>query len=152
MEEIVKKGDVPPLPEGVKIRMASRGALPGLEIHDLSEESIRSIVEKVRTGKYRSVMMAPDEENEEGFLELESSDELIFLQIWDAETETSWACFDPELLDSNEEAPITPSDGQSVFPMKCTMRDRELAARCVEWYAHTPEPYPGMDWLKESFS
>ena len=132
--------------------MASRGALPGLEIQNLSEESIRSIVDKVRTGKYRSVMMAPDEENEEGFLELESSDELIFLQIWDAETETSWACFDPELLDSNEEAPITPSDGQSVFPMKCTMRDRELAARCVEWYAHTLEPYPGMDWLKESFS
>ena len=152
MEEIVKKGNVPPLPEGVKIRMASRGALPGLEIQDLSEESIRSIVDKVRTGKYRSVMMAPDEENEEGFLELESSDELIFLQIWDAETETSWACFDPELLDSNEEAPITPSDGQSVFPMKCTMRDRELAARCVEWYAHTLEPYPGMDWMKESFS
>ena len=150
MEEIVKKGDVPPLPEGVKIRMASRGALPGLEIQDLSEESIRSIVDKVRTRKYRSVMMAPDEENEEGFLELESSDELIFLQIWDAETETSWACFDPELLDSNEEAPITPSDGQSVFPMKCTMRDRELAARCVEWYAHTLEPYPGMDWLKET--
>lgn len=150
MEEIVKKGDVPPLPEGVKIRMASRGALPGLEIQDLSEESIRSIVDKVRTGKYRSVMMAPDEENEEGFLELESSDELIFLQIWDAETETSWACFDPELLDSNEEAPITPSDGQSVFPMKCTMRDRELAAKCVEWYAHTLEPYPGMDWLKET--
>ena len=150
MEKIVKKGDVPPLPEGVKIRMASRGALPGLEIQDLSEESIRSIVEKVRTGKYRSVMMAPDEENEEGFLELESSDELIFLQIWDAETETSWACFDPELLDSNEEAPITPSDGQSVFPMKCTMRDRELAAKCVEWYAHTLEPYPGMDWLKET--
>ena len=150
MEEIVKKGDVPPLPEGVKIRMASRGALPGLEIQNLSEESIRSIVDKVRTGKYRSVMMAPDEENEEGFLELESSDELIFLQIWDAETETSWACFDPELLDSNEEAPITPSDGQSVFPMKCTMRDRELAAKCVEWYAHTLEPYPGMDWLKET--
>ena len=150
MEESVKKGNVPPLPEGVKIRMASRGALPGLEIQDLSEESIRSIVDKVRTGKYRSVMMAPDEENEEGFLELESSDELIFLQIWDAETETSWACFDPELLDSNEEAPITPSDGQSVFPMKCTMRDRELAARCVEWYAHTLEPYPGMDWLKET--
>lgn len=150
MEEIVKKGNVPPLPEGVKIRMASRGALPGLEIQDLSEESIQSIVDKVRTGKYRSVMMAPDEENEEGFLELESSDELIFLQIWDAETETSWACFDPELLDSNEEAPITPSDGQSVFPMKCTMRDRELAARCVEWYAHTLEPYPGMDWLKET--
>ena len=74
----------------------------------------------------------------------------FFLQIWDAETDTAWACFDPELLESNEEAPITPSDGQSVFPLKCTMRDRELAAKCVEWYAHTCDPYPGMDWLKDT--
>ncbi len=43
----------------------------------------------------------------------------------------------PLFLDSDEEAPIEPSDGQSVFPLKCTMRDRELAAKCVEWYAHT---------------
>ena len=91
-----------------------------------------------------------DEDNEEGFLMMESSSDLIFLQIWDAETDTAWACFDPELLESNEEAPITPSDGQSVFPLKCTMRDRELAAKCVEWYAHTCEPYPGMDWLKDT--
>ncbi|MCI8910292.1 MAG: hypothetical protein HFG09_06390 [Oscillibacter sp.] len=131
--------------------MASRGALPGKEIRDLSEGSILDIVKKVRTGKYLSLMMAPDEENEEGYLTLESSPDLIFLQIWDAETETAWACFNPELLDSDEEAPIEPSDGQSVFPMKCTMQDRDLAAKCVEWYAHTLEPYPGMDWLKETF-
>ena len=151
MEEIIKKREVPPLPEGIKIQMASRGALPGKEIRDLSERSILDIVKKVRTGKYLSLMMAPDEENEEGYLTLESSPDLIFLQIWDAETETAWACFNPELLDSDEEAPIAPSDGQSVFPMKCTMQDRDLAAKCVEWYAHTLEPYPGMDWLKETF-
>lgn len=73
----------------------------------------------------------------------------IFLQIGEHyEKETFWTCFDPDYLDSNEEAPIEPSDGQSVFPLKCTMQDRELAAKCVEWYAHTCEPYPGMDWLK----
>ena len=151
MEEIIKKGEVPPLPEGIKIQMASRGALPSQAIKNISAAGVRDMVEKVRTGKYLSLMMAPDEENEEGYLTLESSDELIFLQIWDEETETAWACFDPELLDSDEEAPIEPSDGQSVFPLKCTMRDRALAAKCVEWYAHTLEPYPGMDWLKETF-
>lgn len=82
---------------------------------------------------------------------LESSPQLIFLQIWDAEAETAWACFDPELLDSDEEASIEPSDSQSVFPLKCTMKDRDLAAKCVEWYIHTCEPYPGMDWLKKTF-
>lgn len=138
------------MPEEIKIQMAARGALPGQEISDISEEGVRQIVEKVRTGKYLSLMMAPDEDNEEGYLMLESSADLIFLQIWDAETETAWACFTPELLDSDEEASIEPSDSQSVFPLRCTMRDRELAAKCVEWYAHTCEPYPGMDWLKES--
>ena len=50
--------------------------------------------------------------------------------------------------DSEEEAPIQASDGQSIILMKYTMRDRDLAAKCVEWYIHTGEPYPGMDWLK----
>lgn len=148
MEEIIRKCEVPSLPEGIKIQMASRGALPSQEIEDISEAGIKDIVQKVRTREYHSLMMSPDEESEEGYLMLESSDDLIFLQIWDAETDTAWACFTPELLDSNEEAPIEPSDGQSVIPLKCTMRDRELAAKCVEWYAHTCEPYPGMDWLK----
>ena len=151
MEEIIKKGPVPDMPEEIRIQGASRGALPSQKIRDLSLKGIQEIVEKVRTGKYPSLMLMPDEFGEEGYLMLESSPDLIFLQIWDAETETAWACFDPELLDSDEEAPIEPSDGQSVFPLKCTMKDRELAAKCVEWYAHTCEPYPGMDWLKETF-
>ena len=151
MEEIIKKGPVPDMPEEIKIQGASCGALPNQEIRDLSLKGIQDIVEKVRTGEYPSLMLMPDEDGEEGYLMLESSPDLIFLQVWDAETETAWACFDPELLDSEEEAPIEPSDGQSVFPLKCTMKDRELAAKCVEWYAHTCEPYPGMDWLKETF-
>ena len=119
MEEIIRKSDVPEMPGEIKIQTACRGALPGLEIEDISEAGCRDIVEKVRS--------------------------------WDAEAETAWACFDPAFLDSDEEAPIEPSDSQSVFPMKCTMRDRDLAAKCVEWYIHTCEPYPGMDWLKEEF-
>lgn len=150
-EEIIAKQEVPELPEKIKIQNAGYGSLPSIKITDISKEGVRAIVEKVRDGTYGSVYLAPDEEGEEGYLMMESSPDLIFLQIWDAETETAWACFDPAYLDSDEEAPIEPSDGQSVFPMKCTMRDRELAAKCVEWYAHTLEPYPGMDWLKETW-
>lgn len=150
MEEIIRKREIPPMPEGIKIEMAGWGALPSQKIENISEKGIQDIVEKVRTGKCYSVMMAPDENCEDGYIMLESSPELIFLQIWDAEAETAWVCFDPELLDSDEEASIEPSDGQSVFPLKCTMHDRELASKCVEWYAHTCEPYPGMDWLKET--
>lgn len=150
MEEIIRKREIPPIPEGIKIEMAGWGALPSQKIKNISETSVQDIVEKVRTGKCYSVMMAPDKDCEDGCLRLEASPDLIFLQIWDIEAETAWVCFDPKLLDSDEEAPIESSDGQSVFPLKCTMCDRELAAKCVEWYAHTCNPYPGMDWLKET--
>ena len=150
MEEIISKRKVPQIPEGVKIQYAGRGSLPSLVIKDISEEGVLDIVRKVRSGQYPSLYLSPDEYGEEGYLMLESSPDLIFLQIWDAESETAWACFDPAYLESDEEAPIEPSDRQSVIQMRNTMRDRELAAKCVEWYIHTCEPYPGMGWLKES--
>ncbi len=153
-EEIVKASPVPELPEGVKIQAAGSGSLPCMEIKDISEAGVRKIIEHVRTGKYTSLYLSLDEDGEEGFLMMESSPTLLFLQIWDAENEIGWCLFAPEFLASNEEAPIEPSDGQSVFQMRNTIKNtpqnRELAARCVEWYIHTCEPYPGTDWLKDS--
>ena len=46
MEEVVKKGPVPAMPEEIKIQGASWGALPSQEIHDISPASIRDMVEK----------------------------------------------------------------------------------------------------------
>lgn len=64
MEEIVKKGPVPAMPEEIKIQGASWGALPSQEIHDISPASIRDMVEKIRTGASRSLMLTPDEYGE----------------------------------------------------------------------------------------
>jgi len=152
MEEIIKKTPIPAMPEEIKIQSASRGAMPGQEIEDLSQKGIQDIVEKVRLGEYDSLLLSPEEEDLDQFLMLESSPDLLFLQIWDADTETAWSCFDPATLDSKEEAPIECSDGQSIIEMRNTIpntpENRELIAKCVEWYIHTLEPYPGMEWLK----
>ncbi len=152
MEKIMKKREVPLLPERIGIKYANKEFSTGedTQITDLSEEGIRDIVEKVCNGTYLSLFLALDECGEEGYLLLESSEELIYLEIWDEGTQTFWTSFNPEFLGSDKEAPIEPSDGQSVIPLKCTMKERGLAAKCVEWYAHTCEPYPGMDWLEES--
>ena len=149
MEEIVRKRDVPPLPEGIRVRYLTEGDSDRRACR--GEADIRELVRRFRAGECSSLELAADEYNEENYLLLESSPDRIFLQIWHGETGTAWACFDPDYLDSDEEAPIEASGGQSVFPMKCTMKDRELAAACVEWYAHTLEPYPGMDWLKDKW-
>ena len=156
MEDIIKKREVPPLPQGILIKYGNWefNTSDKTEIKDLSETGVKNIVEKIRSGLCESLYLTPDENGEidGGFLQLEcGGGELIFLQIVESyEKKTCWACFDPDYLDSDEEAPIEPSDGSSIFPMACTMQDRELAAKCVEWYAHTCEPYPGMDWLKQT--
>ena len=81
MEEIIKKQVVPFMPEEIKVQSASWGALPSQKISDLSPENMQGIVENIRTGKRRSLMLCPDEYGEEGYLTLESSPDLIFLQI-----------------------------------------------------------------------
>ncbi len=151
MEEIVVKRDVPEMPEDILIQYANEefNTDESTQIKDLSKTGVRDIVEKVRNGTYLSLFLCPDECGEEGFLLMESSSEgLICLEINDEMTQTAWSSFDPDYLDSNEEATIMPSDGQSIILMRNTMRERDLAAKCVEWYIHTCEPYPGMDWLK----
>jgi len=152
MEEVISKQAVPELPEGIKIQYAGRGSMPSQKIKDISKAGIQDIIQKVRSGKYASLLLSPDGEELEQFLMLESSPDLLFLQIWEGDTETAWSCFDPATLDSEEDAPIVPSDKQSVIPMRNTIpntaENRELLAQCVEWYIHTCGPYPGMEWLK----
>ena len=154
MEEIILKREIPELPKGIKIPYAALGAMPDQEIGYISEKDIPDIIQKIQSGEYTSLLLTPEEEDLDQFLMMESSSELIFLQIWDAKTETSWSCFNPDYLESDEEAPIECSDGQSVIEMLYTMantpENRELTAKCAEWYIRTGQPYPGMDWLKET--
>ena len=142
------------MPEGIKIPFAAQGAMPDQEIGYISEKDIPDIVRKVQNGTYTSLLLTPNEEDMDEFLMMESSPELIFRQIWDGESETDWSCFNPDYLESNEEAPIECSDGQSVIEMRNTMtntpENRELVGKCAEWYIRTGEPYPGMDWLREA--
>lgn len=149
-EEIIAKKAVPELPGEIWIHYANQEFNTGedTEIEDLSPAGVRDMVEKVRDGTYWSLFLCPDDCGEEGFLLMESSESLISLEIRDEMAGIAWSTFDPDYLDSDAEAPIAASDGQSIIAMKYTMRDRELAAKCVEWYIHTGQPYPGMDWLK----
>ena len=116
MEDIIKKREVPPLPQGILIKYGNWefNTSDDTEIKDLSDTGVKNIVEKIRSGLCESLYLTPDENGEidGGFLQLEcGGGELIFLQIVESyEKKTCWACFDPDYLDSDEEAPIERSE------------------------------------------
>lgn len=59
MEEIIAKGDIPPMPDGVKIRYIRQGDLKRRESGGILEKWVRNIVEKVRTGECLSLEPYP---------------------------------------------------------------------------------------------
>ena len=152
------------MPKDIKIKCASCGYMNSEEIEDISEIGVQKIIERVRNGEYSSLFLSPDEYGDFEYLKLETSEEMIFLQILDEE---SWSCYDPKHLDSDEIAPFEVDDnfidlsvkkwlirtenmylGEGLPEMKYAIQDWDLAAKCVEWYIHTLEPYPGANWLK----
>ena len=151
------------MPKDIKIKCASFGLMNSEEIEDISEIGIQNIIEKVRKGEYSSLFLSPDEFGDFEYLKLETTAGMIFLQILDEER---WTCYDPRYLDSDEIAPFEVGDnvnqsarewrirtedmylGEGWPEMKYAIQDWELAAKCVEWYIHTLEPYPGANWLK----
>ena len=72
MEEIIKKGPVPAMPEDIWVHYANQEFNTGedTEIKDLSEAGVQDLVEKVRNGTYQSLYLTPNEDGEieEGFL------------------------------------------------------------------------------------
>lgn len=83
-------------------------------------------------------------------MQLEIDKDWIFIQyvVNEGGKERYYCGFDPEYLDSDEESPMVPGDGQSVILKRYIIHDPRLAAECVEYYARTGKLYPGMEWLK----
>ena len=143
-EELVPRKEVPKLmPPGICIRFAA-------EMDEVTEETVTQMVDKVRCGEQRQLYLALKPSGEGTYLQMESGNGWIFLQICQ-DTQEGWAyysSYNAQYADSGEEVPFVPSDGQSVILKRYTMHDWDLAADCVEWFALTGEPYPGMEWIK----
>ncbi|MDE7185702.1 MAG: hypothetical protein K2O40_14865 [Lachnospiraceae bacterium] len=148
---------------------ASPAAMPsGLQVlytfdafgHDgekLTEAALKKLVRKIQRADNVSVFLCPSDDIEtaleEEYFQVEIDDRWIALQYVVGDTSPDayfCSCFDPDYLDSDEESPMVPGDGQSVILKKYTMHDPKLAADCVEYYARTGKLYPGMAWLKEA--
>ena len=66
MEDIIKKREVPPLPQGILIKYGNWefNTSDDTEIKDLSDTGVKNIVEKIRSGLCESLYLTPDENGE----------------------------------------------------------------------------------------
>jgi len=155
---IIPKQDPPPaMPSGLQILYTFDAF--GHDGQQLTEASLKKLVQKVQKGENVSVYLCPSDDMEtaieEEYFQVEIDNRWIAIQYVVEDTSPDGyycSCFDPDFLDSDEESPMVPGDGQSVIPKKYTMHDPALAAKCVEYYARTGKLYPGMEWLRQEAS
>ena len=155
---IIPKQDPPPaMPSGLQILYTFDAF--GHDGKQLTEASLKKLVQKVQKGENVSVYLCPSDDMEtaieEEYFQVEIDNRWIAIQYVVEDTSPDGyycSCFDPDFLDSDEESPMVPGDRQSVIPKKYTMHDPKLAAECVEYYARTGKLYPGMEWLRQEAS
>lgn len=121
------------------------------EAEELTETRLQTLVQQIRDGEYLGIILGQDFDFEEDYMQIEIDQERICLQYIQnigTDAECFYSSFDPAYLDSEEEAPISCTDGQSIILMRHTMQDPVLAAKSVEYFVRTGMLYPNMEWLK----
>jgi len=153
-ETIIPKGEVPEkMPSGLQVLYTFNAF--GRDGEQLTEASLKKLMKSIRKSKKISIFLCPNSDMEtaleEEYMSLEVEPGWISFEYVIRDTYPDGyfcSCFDPDYLDSDEESPMIPGDGQSIILKKYTMHDPELAANCIEYYARTRQLYPGMAWLK----
>ena len=153
-QTIIPKGEIPEkMPSGLQ-ELYTFGPFEDDDGERLTEENLKKILKKIRNSQKFSLFLGPDSylDLEGKYMHIEVDDGCIAFQyVVDDGSENGYfcCCFDPDYLDSDEESPMVPGDGQSIILKRYIMHDLALAADCVEYFSRTGALYPGMAWLKE---
>lgn len=145
-ETIIPKGTIPEnMPAGLQVLYTSDAFGNGGEL--LTEERLADILQQIRGGEGIDVYFWKDADMEQNLLFIENDSYWISI-VYFGDDDSFYTCFDPDYLDSDEEAPVIAGDGQSIILKRETMHDPLLAAECIEYCVRTGTLYPGMEWLK----
>ena len=120
------------------------------EKRKLTEENLKQLLRKIHSRKVLDAYLwwNPDGEGDHFNIEVNAG-WIAFQYVVNAGMKDGYfySSFDPEYLNSDKE-----SDTDTIYggfmPLRYTMHDPKLAAKCVEYFARTGKLYPGMAWLK----
>lgn len=141
--EIIPQKEIPAsIPTDICIRYIGR------EMGEITEDAVQKVIERIRQGVYTDVYLSLDSDGTDRYMQMESTDSWIFLQYCEEINRTWFSGYNAEYANSNEQAPILCSDGQSVVEKKYTINNLDLAVKCIEYFIRTGQLYPGMEWIK----
>lgn len=115
----------------------------------LTEQNLKQVLKKIHSRKTFEIYLWWNPNAEGDFFEIEVNKSWIAFQyvIGDGTGDCHfYSSFDPAYLDSDEESETGTIYG-SFMPLRYTMHDPALAAKCVEYFARTGKLYPGTAWL-----
>ena len=124
------------------------------EAKEITPDSLRLILKNLRSGEWKSIFLANDDNLEENFMQLESGNGLYALQFLKDNAggvgeDAAWfSTYDAEYLDSDEETDIECSDGQSVILRKYTTADMDSVITAIEYFIRTEKLWNGIQWMK----
>ncbi len=152
---IPSEGSLEPFPSGLQelyLTMTEEGSRKISE--KLTEKNLKLLLRKIHHKKTMEAYLWWNSDEEGDFFNIETNPDWIAFQYVfhdGMEDGCFYSCFNPAYLDSEEESETGTFYG-CFMPLRYTMYDPKLAAKCVEYFARTGKLYPGTAWLKESCS
>lgn len=113
------------------------------KVKEITTDSLRRILKNLRSGKWKNIFLANNDNLETNFMQLETENGLYALQFVQDNTggvggaAAQFSTYDLEYSDSDEETDIECSDGSSVILRKYTTTDMDSVMVAIEYFIRT---------------
>ena len=110
------------MPEGIEARYYTHKYG---KFKEITQDNVKRIMKNLRSGRWESIFLSEEADEEGDYMQLESGGGLYALQYVKDLGQVWWSTYDSDYLDTYEETDIDCSDGQSIVFREFTTADKE---------------------------
>ena len=133
------------IPDGIAAKYYVRW--PG-SFHEITQDNVKRIMKNLRSGRWESIFLSEEADEEGDYMQLESGGGLYALQYVKDLGQVWWSTYDSDYLDTYEETDIDCSDGQSIVFREFTTADKEAVMTAIEYFIRAGRLWDGIPWMK----
>ncbi len=133
------------MPEGIEARYYTHEYG---EFKEITQDNVKRIMKNLRSGRWESIFLSEEADEEGDYMQLESGGGLYALQYVKDLGQVWWSTYDSDYLDTYEETDIDCSDGQSIVFREFTTADKEAVMTAIEYFIRTGRLWDGIPWMK----